>query len=164
MPPGTLIDTDRAHDPGAQRDRWHSGKHRHHGGLVQIITDADGRPLWVSPVEPGCTHDLTAARIHALPALYVAASHGVPTLADKAYTGAGAGIRVPVRRPRGHQVLDRSTRGWTSYVNAERAFVEHGIAHLKTRWQALRRISLCPWRISAIVATALVLSQLENRY
>ncbi|WP_337063500.1 transposase family protein [Kineococcus sp. G2] len=161
---GTLIETDRVYDRTGQRDRWYSGKHRHHGGLVQVLTDPDGRPLWVSPVEPGYTHDLTAARIHALPALYRAARHGVPTLADKAYTGAGAGIRVPVRRPKGGQVLDRSTRGWNSYVNAERAFVEHGIAHLKTRWRALRRVSLCPWRITAIVATASVLSWLENRY
>jgi len=115
-------------------------------------------------VEPGYTHDLTAARLHALPLLYVAAHEGVPTLADKAYTGAGAGIRVPIRRPRGGQVLDPGTRGWNSYVNSERAFVEHGIAHLKTRWRALHHVSLCPWRISAIVATSLVLSRLENRY
>ena len=52
----------------------------------------------------------------------------------------------------------------TPYLNAERAFVEHGIAHLKTRWRALRHVSLCPWRVTAIVATALVLSRLENRY
>ncbi|WP_432537471.1 transposase family protein [Kineococcus arenarius] len=161
---GTLIATDRVRDRTGRRDRWYSGKHRHHGGLVQVVTDADGRPLWVSPVEPGCTHDLTAARMHALPLLYVAAGHGVPTLADKAYTGAGAGIHVPVRRPKGGQFLDRSTRGWNSYVNAERAFVEHGIAHLKTRWRALHHVSLCPWRITAMVATALVLSRLENRY
>jgi hypothetical protein len=161
---GTLIATDRVHDRTGRRDRWYSGKHRHHGGLVQVVTDPDGRPLWVSPVEPGCTHDLTAARIHALPALYPAARDGVPTLADKGYTGAGAGIRVPVRRPRGGQVLNDSTRGWNSYVNADRAFVEHGIAHLKTRWRALRHVSLCPWRITAIIATALVLSQMENRY
>ncbi|WP_432489694.1 transposase family protein [Kineococcus sp. SYSU DK018] len=81
---GTLIPTDRVHDRTGQGDRWYSGKHRHHGGLVQVITDPDGRPLWVSPVEPGCTHDLTAARVHALPLLYLAAGHGVPTLADKA--------------------------------------------------------------------------------
>jgi hypothetical protein len=49
-------------------------------------------------------------------------------------------------------------------VNSARAFVEHGIAHLRTRWRALRRVSLRPWRISAIVATALVLSRPENRY
>ncbi len=161
---GTLIATDRVHDRTGQRDRWYSGKHGHHGGLVQVLTDPDGRPLWVSPVEPGCTHDLTAARIHALPALYPAARDGVPTLADKAYTGAGAGIRVPVRRPRGSQVLDAGTRGWNTYVNAERALVEHGIAHLKTRWRALDHVSLCPWRITVIVATALVLSRLENLY
>ncbi len=41
---GTLIETDRVHDPGGQRDRWYSGKHRQHGSLVQIVTDADGRP------------------------------------------------------------------------------------------------------------------------
>ena len=161
---GTLIPTDRVHDLSGQRDRWYSGKHRHHGGLVQVVTDPDGRPLWVSPVEPGCTHDLTSARVHALPALYGAARDGVPTLADKAYTGAGAGIRVPLRRSAGGRVLDASTRGSNSYVNAERAFVEHGIAHLKSRWRALRHVSLCPWRISAVVAAALVLSRLENHY
>ncbi|WP_170127295.1 transposase family protein [Kineococcus rhizosphaerae] len=161
---GTLIESDRVHDPGGQKDRWYSGKHRHHGGLVQVVTDPDGRPLWVSPVEPGSTHDLTAARVHALPALYRASRNGVPTLADKAYTGAGVGIRVPIRRPRGRQVLDAPTQGWNSYVNSARVFVEHGIAHLKSRWRALQRVSLCPWRISVIVATALVLSQIENRY
>ncbi len=161
---GTLINTDRVHDPGGARDRWYSGKHRHHGGLVQTVCNTDGRPLWVSPAEPGSTHDLTAARVHALPTLYAAARHGVPTLADKAYTGAGAGIRVPVRRPSGGQVLNPSTRGWNSYVNPARAFVEHGIAYLKTRWRALHRVSLCPWRITAITGTALVLSNLENRY
>ncbi|GAA4964437.1 hypothetical protein GCM10023225_04410 [Kineococcus glutinatus] len=89
---------------------------------------------------------------------------GLPVLADKGYTGAGAGVRVPVRRPGGGQVLDPSTRGWNTYVNAERAFVEHGIAHLKTRWRALARVTLCPWRISAIIATALMLSTWEGRY
>jgi hypothetical protein len=160
---GTGIPTDRIHDRTGRRDRWYSGRHRQHGGLVQVLTDADGRPLWVSPVEPRCTHDLTSARIHALPALYRAARGGVPTLADEACTGTGTGIRVPVRRPGGNQVLDRSTRGWNSYVNTERAFVEHGIAHLKTRWRALHRGQPVPVAISTIVATALALSRLENR-
>ncbi|GAB3469619.1 hypothetical protein AB1207_07775 [Kineococcus endophyticus] len=31
---GTLIDTDCIRDPGSPRDRWYSGKHRQHGGLV----------------------------------------------------------------------------------------------------------------------------------
>ncbi len=115
-------------------------------------------------VEPGRTHDLTAARRHALPTLYPAAVRALPVLADKGYTGAGAGIRVPVRRPGAGQILDLATRGWNSYINAERAFVEHGIAHLKVHWRALTQVTLCPWRISAIVATALVLSIWEDRY
>ncbi len=45
--------------------------------------------------------DVLAARIHALPALYKAAADGLPTLADKGYIGAGIGIHVPVRRPKG---------------------------------------------------------------
>jgi hypothetical protein len=48
--------------------------------------------VWVSRVEPGSTHDLTAARAHALPALYPAAAAGLATLADKGYQGAGIGI------------------------------------------------------------------------
>ncbi|WP_432570486.1 transposase family protein [Kineococcus sp. SYSU DK005] len=125
---GTLIATDRVRDRNGRRDRWYSQKQRHHGGLVQVVTDADGRPLWGSPVEPGCTHDLTVACMHPLPLLYVAAGHGVSTLADK-----------------GGQLLERSTWGWNPYVNAERAFVEHSIAHLETRRRALHHVSLCPW-------------------
>ena len=33
-------------------------------------------------VEPGSVHDITAARLHALPALYPAAAAGLPALAD----------------------------------------------------------------------------------
>ncbi|GAA0315055.1 hypothetical protein GCM10009528_35960 [Kineococcus aurantiacus] len=91
----------------------------------------------------GSTPESTASRA-VWWALYRAAREGVPTLADKACTGAGAGIRVPVRRPAGGQVLDCSTRGSNDYVNAEGAFVEHGVAHLKTRWRAVGHVSLCP--------------------
>jgi hypothetical protein len=65
----------------------------------------------VSDVEPGSTPDVTAARIHALPALYRAAANGLPTLADKGYIGAGIGILVPVRRPKGRSENSRSAQG-----------------------------------------------------
>ncbi len=94
--------------------------------------------------------------------LYPAAVRGLPVLGDKGCTGAG--VRVPVRRPRGSHVLDAETRGRNCYVNATRVYVEHGTAHLKTRWRALSRVTLCPWRICAIIATALVPSTWENRY
>ena len=77
---------------------WYSGKHKHHGGNVQVLCDPTGFPVWTSPVEPGSVHDITAARRHVLGALYPAAADGLPTLADKGYTGAGIGIHVPYKR------------------------------------------------------------------
>ncbi|HEY1003900.1 MAG TPA: hypothetical protein VGD83_30085 [Streptosporangiaceae bacterium] len=47
-------------------------------------------------MEPGSAHDVTAARIHARPALYLAAAADLPTLADPGYDGAGIGILIPV--------------------------------------------------------------------
>jgi hypothetical protein len=69
-------------------DLWYSGKAHCHGGNIQAVLAPDGFPLWVSPAEPGSVHDLTAARAHALPALYRAAATGLPTLADPGYDGA----------------------------------------------------------------------------
>ena len=40
---------------------------------------------------------------------------------------------------------------------AVRAPAERGNSLLKTTFKALRRVSLCPWRIGAITAAALVL-------
>ena len=61
---GTLIPTDRISTPGPTRgvDLWWSGKHRHHGGNIQVVSAPDGWPLWTSPVRPGREHDTTAAR------------------------------------------------------------------------------------------------------
>lgn len=69
----------------------------HHGGSIQVLTDPCGFPVWTCPVEPGSIHDVTAARAHVLPALCPAAANGLPTLADKGYTGAGIGIHLPLR-------------------------------------------------------------------
>src|SRR3954465_11512914 len=62
---GTLIRTDRCRttNPDTGHDLWYSGKHFAHGGNVQIVGDPTGFPVAVSAVEPGSTHDLTAARV-----------------------------------------------------------------------------------------------------
>jgi hypothetical protein len=58
-------------------------KAHEYGGNIQAFSAPDGFPLWVPQVEPGSTHDLTAARAHVLAALYQAASQtDLPTLAD----------------------------------------------------------------------------------
>jgi hypothetical protein len=52
---GTLIYTDRIGAPGptAGVDLWWSGKHKHHGGNIQVVSAPDGWPLWTSNVRPG---------------------------------------------------------------------------------------------------------------
>jgi len=65
---GTLIASTRCAAPSeAGHDLWSSGKHKRHGGNIQVVTGPTGYPEWVSEVEPGSTHDITAAGNHALP-------------------------------------------------------------------------------------------------
>ncbi len=157
---GTLIATDRCTAKSESgHDAWYSGKHKKHGGNVQVVWDPPtGYPEWVSPVEPGSTHDITAARIHALPALYAAAAQGLPTLTDKGYQGAGIGILVPTK---GRDLaVDNLTRN--AIIAALRAPAERGNALLKQTWKALRHVTLDPHRITAITAAALVLLHLQR--
>jgi len=80
---GKIIACDRCKEPaisvkGEVIDLWYSGKTHAHGGNIQAVTAPDGLALWVSDVEPGSVHDITAARLHALHALYRAAATGLP--------------------------------------------------------------------------------------
>src|SRR3954449_6829922 len=159
---GTLIATDRCRTPHPEtgHDLWYSGKHRAHGGNAQVVRNPTGFPVAVSNVEPGSTHDLTAARATGfLGALHAAAALlGLPSLADKGYDGAGAGIHTPAKGSGLHP--DTATRN--ELIGCLRAEGERGIALLKTRSRVLRRIRLCPQRIGAVVAAALVLTTLER--
>jgi DDE superfamily endonuclease len=160
---GTLIKSDRL--AGVREngnDLWFSQKHKAFGGNVQFLSAPDGTPLWVSDVEPGSTPDITAARIHALPALYKAAADGLPTLADKGYIGAGIGIHVPVRRPKGQseQALHADTRTANGLIRGIRALGERAAAELKERWRALKHVTLSPSRIGDIARAALVLNEI----
>lgn len=156
---GTLIPSTRCSAPSkAGHDMWYSGKHKQHGGNIQVVADPSGYPVWVSDVEPGSTHDITAARAHVLPALYPAAAAGLPTLTDKGYTGAGIGIQVPLKGDN----LSTDNRARNAIINALRAPAERANALLKGTWRALRRITLDPWRIGAITTAALVLLHLQK--
>ena len=159
---GTLIATDRCRmkNPDTGHDLWYSGKHKAHGGNVQVVCDPSGFPVAVSDVQPGSAHDLAAARatgflgtLHAAAALL-----GLPTLADKGYDGAGIGVHTPAKGAH----LAPSTACRNQLLTRLRAEGERGIALLKTRWKALHRIRLCPPRIGAIVAAALVLTSAER--
>lgn len=136
-----------------------SQKHKAFGGNIQFLAAPDGTPLWDSDVEPGSTPDITAARIHALPALDEAAAEGLPTLADKGYIGAGNGIRIPVHRPKGKsgQALHVDPRIFNSLLRFARALGERTAAELKQRWHPLQHITHSPSRIADITRAALVL-------
>ena len=144
--------------PESGHDLWYSGKHHRHGGNVQVLTGPDGYPEWVSDAEPGSTHDITAARIHALPALYPAAAAGLRTLADKGYTGAGIGVLVPIKGA--NLAPDNRTRN--TVISALRAPAERANALLKRTWKTLERVTLDPNRIGQIAAAALVLLHLQR--
>jgi hypothetical protein len=100
---GTLIYTDRIHTPGSTAgvDLWWSGKHKHHGGNIQVVSAPDGWPLWTSEVRPGREHDTTAAR--ADPVLLQRISDwveaGALALADLGYEGEADTFRIRSRRP-----------------------------------------------------------------
>ncbi len=117
--------------------------------------------MWVSDVEPGSTPDITAARLHALPALYKAAADGMQTLADKGYIGAGIGVHIPAPRPKGksEQALYVDTRMTNVLIRHVRALGEGAAAELKERWRALKHVTLSPCRIGDIARAALVLNQ-----
>lgn len=166
---GKIFDTDRLSETvtsvkNEEIDAWHSGKKHRPGANVQAVMLPGGLPLWTSPAEPGRVHDITAARVHALPFLYRAASLGMPALADGGYEGAGIGIRVPVKNPGGNQQLDPDTRTRNALLRGLRSQGERGFALLTQRWAALQRITASPRRTTEIVRAALVLTQFEHKY
>lgn len=157
---GTLIACTRSAERSENgHDLWFSGKHKRHGGNIQVVCGPGGYPEWVSGVSPGSTHDITAAREHhVLGTLYPAAAKGLPTLTDKGYTGAGIGIITPTKGKN----LVPGARARNLAINALRAPAERGNALLKRTWKALERITLDPWRIGAITTAALVLLHLQR--
>ena len=164
---GTLIRTDRCSvaGPTARADRseqrvdlWWSGKHACHGGNVQVIAAPDGWPIWTSGVRPGREHDTTALRAHpeALPLLVEWTDDDHAALADLGYEGERAALTTPIKHSAGCPLTD-DQRTVNLLHAVTRAPAERGNSLLKTTFKALRRVSLCPWRIGAITAAALVL-------
>ncbi|MEU8403555.1 transposase family protein, partial [Nonomuraea sp. NPDC048892] len=136
----------------------------HHAGNLQALSAPDGLPLWISDVEPGSVHDLTAARTHVLGALYAAAAAGLPTLADSGYDGAGIGIHTPIKQPDGNQILSPDNRTYNRLLRALRCLGERGFALLKGRWRILQHITLSPSTIGDIARAALVRTHFEHNY
>ena len=90
------------------------GKHRHHGGNIQVVSAPDGWPLWTSDVRPGREHDTTAARADPDLLAQIAAwvHDGQLGLADLGYEGEADLLRTPAasacRRPSDPAAADGS--------------------------------------------------------
>jgi DDE superfamily endonuclease len=161
---GTLIETDRCRTAGPTPgvDLWWSGKHDNHGGNVQVITAPDGWPLWTSPVRPGREHDTTALRQHdILPLLTAWTDDHLRVLGDLGYEGEQTTITVAFKKPK-NRPCTAIEQQFNRAHNAVRAIGERGNSLLKTTFEALRNVSLCPWTIGLITAAALVVLHIEH--
>jgi hypothetical protein len=151
---------------GTEIDRWYSGKHHQQGGNIQALATPEGFPIWVSPVEPGSVHDITAAQQHVLSTLYWAASQlDLPTLADGGYQGASTGVHTIIKRSttgRGRP-LDTDNRTYNLLLRSLRALGERAFALLTGRWRTLQHITASPRKIGTIVQAALVLTHHEHQ-
>jgi len=162
---GTVVRTDRIGEPGPTKgvDLWWSGKHRAHGGNIQVIAAPDGHPIWCSEVRPGREHDITCARAIGLPEALdemwnCEADTCCPvrrsTLADLGYE-AEAAFTTPTKKPRA-QSLTADQRWNNRLVACLRAPGERANALLKN-FKALRRVTRHPSKITALARAALVL-------
>jgi DDE superfamily endonuclease len=162
---GTLIRTDRVAMKGPNgADLWWSGKHKHHGGNVQVLSDPTGFPIWVSGVRPGREHDTTCAKAAPglLCALAACESEGhVPTLTDLGYLNLSPAIRHPFKKPQGGKLTETQTT-YNNLIRGVHGVAERANALFKETFAALQKISLSPTRIGAITKAALVLLHLEH--
>lgn len=157
---GTLAECDRVGDSRAD----YSHKHRRHGVNVQVVTDPDGRLLWLSPALPGRAHDLTSpnlrpgvppARTHRI--IRICERQGVPILADLAYQGGGPWLTTGIKR-RPLQELTPTEKTVNRALATARAPVERGVAHLKS-WRIFRRSRCSPNRMTSIAKAVLTLER-----
>jgi hypothetical protein len=162
---GTLIRTDRISTAGPTPgvDAWWSGKHRHHGGNIQVVSAPDGWPLWTSGVRPRREHDITAARTDPvlLHRIRDWVDDGAPALADLGYEGEADLLQIPVKKAKDTALtIDQQT--FNAVHGALRCLGERANSLLKTTFKALRRFRGCPWRLGDIAAAALVLLHHEH--
>lgn len=140
-------------DPGYRTIGWFSGKHWCFGGNLQVLSNRDGRPLYIAPVAPGATHDSTAAEKHIFAAVWAT---GLWIFADKGYQGAGPRVKTP---PKGNR-LNPGDETIREIITDIRAPTEGGNAALK-HYKALKHVSLCPMAITKITRSVLVLISLH---
>lgn len=115
------------------RREFYSGRHHRYGVNIQVLADRWGQLLWVSPVLPGSTPDLTAARQHGI--IDALAERDMTCLTDRGYIGAG-GTVVHGRKNYRKRTLTDQERARNKNIARLRAPAERANATLKT-WRIL---------------------------
>ena len=82
-------------------------------------------------------------------------------LGDLGYEGEADTITVAFKKPKNGGLSDVQ-KVFNKAHNGVRAIGERDNSLLKTTFEALRNVSLCPWKIGKIVAAALVLLHVEH--
>ncbi|MFS4107230.1 transposase family protein [Streptomyces sp. PD-S100-1] len=145
LPDRTLSECDRLGDGRTD----YSHKHRRHGVNVQVVTDPQGRLLWISPALSGRAHDLTPARAHRI--IRICERQGVLIVADRAYIGASSWGTSAIRRPPNGELSPTELTLNRALAQA-RAPIEQGVARLKS-WRIFRRSPNRMTEIAAAVPT-----------
>jgi hypothetical protein len=141
---GTEIRVRRPAAGRKDRDKFVSGKTKQNAVKSMVLTDAKGRMLFCSPVQPGSCADITQARQLGLVKL-LADGPFIEILADAGYQGMGTQTGGRVVTPP-HRKFRKNAPAWyeerhelqRKAHSSRRIPVEHGIAHLKN-WRALTR-------------------------
>ncbi|WP_225991280.1 transposase family protein [Actinomadura montaniterrae] len=123
-----------------------------HGGNIQALFAPNGFPLWLSHVEPGSVHDLTAAREHVL-----GACTPLPlrtTCRPWPQRCRPGRIYTPAKQPADGQALDIDTRSYNMLLRALRCLGERGFALLTQRWRTLQHITASRRKIGNIAKAA----------
>ncbi|WP_371591696.1 transposase family protein [Streptomyces virginiae] len=154
---GTLIPTVRR--TGAANRPNYSGKHRRHGLHYLVLTDENGRLIWISAALPGRTHDVTAARRDHIPTHLRAV--GLGALADLGFLSltddSDAPVIVTGYKATRARKLTPGEKEANRVLAAARAPVGHGFAHLKT-WRILTELRTDPACGTELLRALLVLS------
>lgn len=112
-------------------------------------------------MRPGREHDTTCVRHHEVLPVFALAAPDLPSLADLGYEGEATTVRIPIKKLAAGRLTDDQKT--TNLIHAHlRSQAERATSLLKTTFKAPRRVSLCPWRIGAVVAAALVLLHHEH--
>jgi hypothetical protein len=146
-----VIPENRRFSPGYSS---HQGMMRTYGRLPDNSQSARRRPSRATPIT------WSPPTKHALGALYAAAAHGLPTLADPGYAGAGIGVHTPFKQPADGRRLCIDRRTYNKLLRSLRCQEERDFALLPGRWRVLQHVTASPNRIGDLANAALVLTQI----